>query len=62
MREEQKIVRQWAQSQTEQQTEIRRLLSRARSSLDPPPPPPPSISPTNKLRTVIRPAVRRSED
>jgi len=68
MREEQKIVRQWAQAQSEQQAELRRLLVRARSGTgiearhEPAPPPPqPSIAPGNKLRTVIRPA-RRSED
>ncbi len=69
MREEQKIVRQWAQAQSEQQADLRRLLVRARPVPAPEsrqeqasPPPAPAIAPTSKLRTVIRPAARRSEE
>ncbi|MGE4246633.1 MAG: flagellar motor protein MotA [Parvibaculaceae bacterium] len=65
MREEQKIVRQWAQSQSEQQAELRRLLVRAKLSTAQeaisPPSPQPAAQPSNKLRSVIRPA-RRTEE
>ena len=44
MREEQKIVRQWAQSQTEQQNEIKKLLT---ANIDKP-------KPGNRLRAAIR--------
>ena len=47
MREEQKIVRQWAQSQSEQNAEIRRML--ARVGADP-------LKPTSRLRAAFNPA------
>jgi len=67
MREEQKIVRQWAHAQSEQQSEIRRLLARAGGAEPAHQAPPPHAAPphaaphTGRLRPVFRPA-RRPED
>jgi hypothetical protein len=70
MREEQKIVRQWAHAQSEQQSEIRRMLAhaaggdvpRAASGQTVPPHPAPQAAPhTGRLRPVFRPARRPEE-
>ncbi len=74
MREEQKIVRQWAHAQSEQQSEIRRLLAHAGGGDGPraapaqtvPPHPAPQAAPhtaphTGRLRPVFRPARRPEE-
>ncbi|HUE46576.1 MAG TPA: flagellar motor protein MotA [Aestuariivirgaceae bacterium] len=70
MREEQKIVRQWAHAQSEQQSEIRRMLAhaaggdgpRAASAQTGPPHPAPQAAPhTGRLRPVFRPARRPEE-
>jgi hypothetical protein len=69
MREEQKIVRQWAHAQSEQQSEIRRMLAHAAGGDGPraapqtgPPHPAPQAAPhTGRLRPVFRPARRPEE-
>lgn len=58
MREEQKILRQWAHAQSEQQLEIRRLLTRG-TAIEPGHPPP--APPAGRLRTSFRPARRPQE-
>ena len=63
MREEQKIVRQWAHAQSEQQSEIRRLLAGAGGREVPhaAPPPPQAAPHSGRLRPVFRPARRPEE-
>lgn len=62
MREEQKIVRQWAHAQSEQQSEIRRLLARGGGAEAPHTTVPPQAAPpTGRLRPVFRPARRPEE-
>lgn len=67
MREEQKIVRQWAQSHSEQQAEIRRLLGRAGIEAPPvahaaaPHPGPHGGSHASRLRSAFRQARRPEE-
>jgi hypothetical protein len=61
MREEQKIVRQWAHAQSEQQSEIRRLLAGAGGAEVPHPAPPQAAPNTGRLRPVFRPARRPEE-
>jgi hypothetical protein len=58
MREEQKILRQWAHAQSEQQLEIRRLLTRGSAIEQAHTPPTP---PAGRLRTTFRPARRPQE-
>jgi hypothetical protein len=64
MREEQQIVRQWAHAQSEQQSEIRRLLARTRGDEDPQGEPhvaPHSAPHGGQLRPALRPARQPEE-
>jgi hypothetical protein len=59
MREEQRIVRQWAQTQSEQNTEFRRIIAR----LTPPEPRPamPAPAPRESSAAALRQALKQSK-